>query len=53
MSATVREKALAIHMVSVAFPGMKVEVVRADVMEETLALAGMRRKPKRKRKGTP
>lgn len=53
MTVTPREEALAIHQVLVAFPGTKVEVVFASVKEETEVLAGKRRGPKRKRKGTP
>ena len=53
MTVTPREEALAIHQVLVAFPGTKAEVVFSAVKEEALVLAGKRRKPKRKGKGTP
>lgn len=53
MTVTPRQEALAVHMVLVVFPGTKVEVVFAPVKAEVEALAGMRRKPKRRRKGTP
>lgn len=50
---TTRQEALAVHMVLVAFPGTKVDTVFAPVKDEVEALAGMRRKPKRRRRGTP